>query len=96
VGDLFVIVGLVFLFIEVLKSTRTSQAAIFDHILSTLVLIIFLVEFIVVRGAGTSTFFILTLMSLFDVIAGFTVTITSARRDVTLDRDAQFAPPGQR
>lgn len=97
VGDLFVIVGLVFLFIEVIKSTRTSQAAVIDHILSTLVFIIFLIEFIVIKGAGTSTFFILALMSLFDVIAGFSVTITTARRDVTLDRgDGQFAPPPQR
>ena len=60
------------------------------------VFIIFLIEFIVVKGAGTSTFFILALMSLFDVIAGFSVTITTARRDVTLDRDGQFAPPPQR
>lgn len=96
VGDLFVIIGLVFLFIEVLKSTRTSQAAIIDHILSTLVLIIFLIEFIAVKGAGTSTFFILALMSLFDVIAGFTVTITTARRDVTMDRESGFVPPAPR
>jgi len=91
-----VLVGLVFLFVEVLKSTRTSQAAIFDHILSTLVLIVFLIEFIAVKGAGTSTFFILALMSLFDVIAGFTVTITTARRDVTMDRDSGFVPPAPR
>ncbi len=95
VGDLFVIVGLAFLFVEVLKSTRTSQAAIMDHILSTLVFIIFLIEFIMVKGAGTSTFFILALMSLFDVIAGFTVTITTARRDVTMDRDTGYVPPAQ-
>jgi hypothetical protein len=93
VGDLFVIVGLICLFIEVLKSTRTSQAAIMDHILSTLVFIVFLIEFIMVRGAGTSTFFILSLMSLFDVIAGFTVTITTARRDITMDRDSQMGAP---
>jgi uncharacterized membrane protein len=82
VGELFIILGMIFLFIEVIKSTRTSQAAILDHILSTLVFIIFLVEFIVVKGAGSSVFLILCLMSLFDVIAGFTVTISSARRDI--------------
>jgi len=96
VGDLFVIIGLVFLFIEVLKSTRTSQAAIVDHVLSTLVFIAFLIEFIVVRGAGTSTFFILALMALFDVIAGFTVTITTARRDITTDREYTNVPPAAR
>jgi hypothetical protein len=35
-------------------------------------------------------------MSLFDVIAGFTVTITTARRDVTIDRDSGYVPPVQR
>jgi hypothetical protein len=93
VGDLFIILGLIFLFVEVFKSTRTSQAAILDHILSTLVFIIFLVEFIVVKGAGSSMFLILCLMSLFDVIAGFTITITTARRDITVDRDSTFIPP---
>jgi hypothetical protein len=93
VGDLFVILGLIFLFVEVFKSTRTSQAAILDHILSTLVFIIFLVEFIVVKGAGSSVFLILCLMSLFDVIAGFSITITTARRDITMDRNSGFIPP---
>ena len=92
-ADLFIILGLIFLFVEVIKSTRTSQAAILDHILSTLVFIIFLIEFIVVKGAGSSVFLILCLMSLFDVIAGFTVTITTARRDITMDRNSGYIPP---
>jgi hypothetical protein len=33
---------------------------------------------------ATSTFFLLTLMVLLDVLAGFIVTIVSARRDVDL------------
>ena len=56
-------------------------ASVIDHSMSTLVFIIFLVEFLTVKGAGNSTFLILGLMSLFDVIAGFTVTIVAARRD---------------
>jgi len=93
VADLFIILGLICLFVEVFKATRTSVASIYDHIFSTLIFIIFLVEFITVRGAGSSTFLSLSLMSLFDVVAGFTITITTARRDVTLDREASFIPP---
>jgi hypothetical protein len=33
-------------------------------------------------------FFLLGLMSLMDVIAGFTVTIVSARRDLAVEKDA--------
>ena len=34
---------------------------------------------------GNTTFFLILLMTLIDVIAGFTVTITAARRNVSYD-----------
>lgn len=92
-GHLFLVIGLFCLFIELLKATRTSVASIYDHILSTVTFIIFLLEFILVKGAGSSVFLMLTLMSLFDVVAGFTITITAARRDIALDREASFIAP---
>lgn len=82
-GDLLLLVGLVCLFFEILKSTRTGSASIIEHILSTGVFVIFLVEFLLVGAAATSTFFILMVMSLIDVVAGFSVSITSAERDVS-------------
>jgi hypothetical protein len=95
-GDIFVILGLICLTVQVFKSTRTSSAEILDHIVSTLIFILYLIEFIVVRSAGTSTFFILMLMSLLAVIAGFTITISTARRDITMDRDSAATIPGVR
>lgn len=83
-GDLMVLVGLVFFFIELLKSTRTSNASILDHLLSTFVFVAFLVEFLLVKGAAHSVFFMLTVISLIDVLAGFSVSIRSAGRDVNL------------
>ncbi len=96
VGDIFVVLGLICLTIQVFKATRTSSAEIVDHIISTLIFILYLIEFIVVRGAGTSTFFILMLMSLLALIAGFTITISTARRDITMDRDSGVHIPGPR
>ena len=96
IGDLFVIVGLICLTIQIIKATRTSQAEVVDHILSTLIFVLFLVEFIVVGAAGNSTFFILLLMSLLAVIVGFTITISTARRDITLDKDSAAGIPGVR
>lgn len=84
-GDLLLMLGVVFLYIEVLKATHAGAASIIDHAISMLVFIIFLVEFILIKQAGTSTFIILTLMSLLDVIAGFTITISSARRDFSIN-----------
>jgi hypothetical protein len=83
-SDLMLAAGLLFLFFEVLKSTQSGRSSVLEHMLSTLVFVIFLVEFLLVRAAGSSVFFILMLMSLFDVVAGFTVSITSAGRDVTM------------
>ncbi len=80
-GDMLVAAALFLLFIELLKATRSGTVSIIDHMLSTLLFIGFLVEFIVIEQAATSTFFLLTLISLIDVIAGYSVTIQSARRD---------------
>lgn len=83
-GDLMVLIGLAFFFVEILKSTRTSNASILDHLLSTFVFVAFLVEFLLVRGAAHSVFFILVVIALIDVLAGFSVSIRSAGRDVNL------------
>jgi len=82
-GDLMVVIGLVCLFFEILKSTRIGSSSIFEHILSTLVFIVYLVEFILVGAAASSAFFILMAMSLIDVVAGFSVSMSAAERDVS-------------
>src|SRR5262249_43804337 len=81
-SDGLVTLGLVLLFIEIIKATRTSRRAILGHVLSTLILAGALAEFIMLRGVGTSTFFLITLMCLLDVVAGYTVSIVTARRDL--------------
>ncbi|RDE07590.1 hypothetical protein [Pelagibacterium lacus] len=81
-ADLFVALSLVLLFGEILKSTRFGNASVVDHMLSTVVFVVCLVEFLLVPYAATSAFFILMLMALIDLIAGFTVSIRAAARDV--------------
>lgn len=82
VGDLLVVFALVLLFIEVIKSTKVGNASILDHMLSTFVFIAYLVEFLLVPAAATSLFFTCMAMSLVDLVAGFSVSIRSASRDV--------------
>jgi hypothetical protein len=81
-GDLLILLSLILLFVELLKSTSTGTAAIFNHALSMLVFIICLVEFLLHPAFATSVFFIIMIMSLLDVLAGVVVTIIAARRDV--------------
>jgi hypothetical protein len=83
-GDLLIVVSLALLFVEIIKSTRSSNASVVDHLLSTGVFIVFLVEFLLVPAAATSVFFILMLMALVDLLAGFSVSIRSAGRDVSI------------
>ena len=81
VSDFLLSISVIGLYIEMFKATRTSTITIVDHGLSMAVFIICLVEFIAIPETGSSTFFIIMLMSLFDVVAGFTITISTARRD---------------
>lgn len=85
INDFFVIIGLIILYIEIFKATRTSEVSIVDHVLSLCVFIIFLIEFITVSAVGNSTFLILSMLSLLDVVAGFTITISTARRDLSVE-----------
>lgn len=81
-GDLLLAASLVVLFIELLKSTTSRGAAIINHSLSMVLFIVCLVEFLLFQAFATSVFFLVTLMVLLDVLAGFIVTIVSARRDI--------------
>jgi hypothetical protein len=85
VGDLLIMFGVICLYIEVIKATRASMASVIDHVVSLIVFVIFLVELLLVPSAKTPDFLILTLMSLLDVIAGFTITISSAKRDISVN-----------
>jgi hypothetical protein len=83
VGDLLVIGSLILLFFELLKSTRIGSVSIVEHMLSMIVFVVILVEFLLLGAASSTVFFILLVMALIDVVAGFTMSITSATRDMT-------------
>lgn len=84
VGDLVTILTLLLLFVELIKSTRTGGSSIVDHALSMVLFMICGVEFLTVRQAGTSEFFFILVVTLIDVVAGFSITIRGARRDFGL------------
>lgn len=82
IGDTLILITLIVLFIEILKATRVSSVSLIDHTLSTILFVGCLIAFIVIQKASTSTFFLIMVMTLFDVIAGFSITLRSARRDI--------------
>ncbi|KGD87422.1 hypothetical protein [Rhizobium sp. YS-1r] len=84
VGDALIVVALVFLFVEILKASRNGRGSLLNHMLSMLVFVAYLVEFLLVRDAATQIFFILMTITFVDVIGGFAVAIRSAGRDVSI------------
>ncbi len=81
-ADILILGALFLLFVEVLKAARVGSLTILDHIMSTGVFIVALVQFLLVPEAGTAPFFMLLFISLIDVVAGYSISIRSARRDV--------------
>ena len=81
-GDLLLVIGLILLCVEVYRATSSSTGAILNHVMSLVVFIIALIELLVMPRMANMTFFLIVLMTVSDVIAGFTVTISTARRDL--------------
>ena len=80
-GHALIAFTVLLLFFELLKSTGFGRAAIVNHAFSMVLFIVCLVEFLMFPAFATSVFFLIMMMSLLDVMAGFMVTIASARRD---------------
>ena len=80
-GEIMLIFAVLFLFVEVIKSTNTASIAIINHILSMLLFVVCLMQFLMFANFATGTFLIITCMVLVDALAGMVVTIISARRD---------------
>jgi hypothetical protein len=83
---MLLVIGLFALYIEILRATRTNSASMTNHVLSIMTFAAFLIEFITLPSLGNSTFFLLMVMSLIDVIAGFTVTVSTAHRGITISQ----------
>ena len=85
--DLLIAFSVLLLAVEIIKSTRIGMRAIIDHMLAMLLFIAMLVEFLLVDKAGTSTFFLLTMITLVDVVVGFTVSVRSSQRQVEIESE---------
>lgn len=81
-GDIFVLTTIGVLFVEVVKAVNTNATEIINHGLSMLLAVVCLVLFLTTPDFTNSTFFVLTVITFFDVAAGLAITIVAARRDL--------------
>ncbi len=82
-SELLLAISTIVLFFEIMNATSAKSSSILNHGLSMLVFIACFVIFLLIPGFGTGTFLIITLMALVDVVAGYSISILTARRDMT-------------
>ncbi|HEY4141021.1 MAG TPA: hypothetical protein VGM57_06385 [Pseudolabrys sp.] len=84
-GDFLIVLAILMLFGEMMKSTRIGMRSVVDHGLSLVLFLAIMAEFMLVRQAASSTFFLLVIISFVDVLGGFAVTLRTAQRDLTVE-----------
>ena len=85
VSATIILMAVLLLGFEVVKAARIGSGSIADHVLATALFVVFLLEFLLVPEAATSTFLVLMAIALVDLVCGFAVSLKSASRDVNLD-----------
>jgi hypothetical protein len=83
--DILLACAIFLLWVEIIKSTRIGMRSVMDHILAMALFVAMLVEFLLVQRAGTSTFFLLMIIALVDVLAGFIVGMRSSQRQIEIE-----------
>lgn len=84
-GDMLIVLAIILLFAEMMKSTRIGVRSVVDHGLSLLLFLVMIVEFLLVAQAASSTYFLLLVIGLVDVLGGFAVTLRTSQRDLTVE-----------
>ena len=84
-GEVLIALSILILFVEILKATRMGTRGLMDHLLSLILFVIMLIEFLMVPQAATGTLFLILVISFVDVIAGFSVAVRAARRDISVE-----------
>ena len=83
-GDVLLILALILLFVEMMIATASRAVSILNHGLSMVVFIVCVLAFVLMPSCGNSVFFLLLLINLVDVVAGYSISIVTARRDIAL------------
>jgi hypothetical protein len=81
-GDLVIAGAIVVLLIEMLKAAQMSRRSIVDHLLSMILFVGMVTEFLMVRQVASTTFFLLLVISFVDVAGGFAASARAAHRDI--------------
>jgi hypothetical protein len=93
-GDVVIGIALFLLFVEALKASRAAGKPMVDHLLSILVFLIALAEFLLVKEAANSIFAVITAICLVDLAEGLAISGRAARHRRVIER-LEAQAPGQ-
>lgn len=82
-GDLILLLAIIFLLVEVIKSTRRETASIIPHILTAAVFLLCAMEFLISPRFASSTFFLLTMIVLLQALTGFSMWLARRRSRIS-------------
>jgi hypothetical protein len=88
-GDLLVMLGMLLLYVEVLKAARLGSKGVMDHVLSFLLFVGMAAELVLVPRAMTTTLLLLTALAFVDVIIGVSFIGRRKPREIVLEDDDQ-------
>lgn len=83
-NEALILFALGVLFFEIIKASFSSHGSVWDHALSLVLFAGCLIAFLSLPLAATSTFLFLTAISFIDVVAGYSIAIRVARRDISV------------
>lgn len=86
-GDLIVAIGMLLLYVEVVKSARPGGKSIMDHVLSFILFIAMAAELLLLPRAESPTLLLLTVLSFVDAIAGISIRPAQEKTLVLEHRD---------
>jgi hypothetical protein len=87
-GDLLVMLGMLLLYVEVLKAARLGMKGVMDHVLAFALFVGMAVELVMAERATTTTLLLLTVLAFVDVITGISLAVRrKPRRAVLEDED---------
>ena len=86
-GDLIVAIGMLLLYVEVVKAARPGGKSIMDHVLSFILFLAMAAELLLMPRAASSTLLLLTVLSFVDVFAGISIRPAPEKTLVLEHRD---------
>jgi hypothetical protein len=86
-GDLLVLVAMLLLYVEVIKSVRLASKGIMDHVLAFALFAGMAAELALVPRAATTTLLFLTALAFVDVITGLSVGLRRKAPEVVMEHD---------